>query len=54
MPHCEDEKCEEMDKCVWTTHEKLLLELDAEEWRSVISSFDLPRVGMESFKNDLV
>ncbi len=54
LTHRGHEKCEEMGQYIWKTHEKLLLELDAEERRSVISSLDLLRVGMESVKKDLV
>jgi DNA-binding MarR family transcriptional regulator len=48
-----DKKCEEMGKYIWNTHEKLLLELDPEERRSVISSLESLRVGMESVKKEL-
>ncbi len=47
------EKCEQMGEYIWNTHEKLLLELDNEERRSVISSLELLRAGMESVKKDL-
>ncbi|MGA2227854.1 MAG: MarR family transcriptional regulator [Syntrophobacteraceae bacterium] len=48
-----DKKCEEMGEYIWNTHEKLLLELDPEERRSVISSLESLRVGMESVKKEL-
>ena len=49
-----DKKCEEMGEYIWNTHEKLLLELDPEVRRTVISSLEVLRVGMESVKRDLV
>jgi DNA-binding MarR family transcriptional regulator len=48
-----DKKCEEMGEYIWNTHEKLLMELDPEMRRSVISSLEMLRVGMESVKKDL-
>jgi DNA-binding MarR family transcriptional regulator len=47
-------KCEEMGQYIWATHEKLLLEIDPERRRTVISSLELLRVGMESVKKDLL
>ncbi len=47
-------KCEEMGEYIWNTHEKLLLELDPEVRRGVISSLEMLRAGMESVKKDLV
>ncbi len=47
-------KCEEMGEYIWKTHERLLLELDNEERRNVISSLEVLRVGMESVKKDLL
>lgn len=49
-----DKKCEEMGEYIWGAHEKLLLELDPEERRSVISSLESLRVGMEAVKKELV
>jgi hypothetical protein len=43
-----------MGEYIWNTHEKLLLELDPEVRRTVISSLEVLRVGMESVKRDLV
>ena len=48
-----DKKCEEMGEYIWNAHEKLLLELDPEERRGVISSLESLRVGMEAVKKGL-
>jgi hypothetical protein len=48
-----DRKCEVMGEYIWSTHEKLLLELGPEERRGVISSLEVLRVGMESVKKGL-
>jgi DNA-binding MarR family transcriptional regulator len=47
-------KSEEMGEYIWTTHEKLLLEIDPEQRRTVIASMDLLRVGMEAVKRGLL
>jgi DNA-binding MarR family transcriptional regulator len=47
-----NEKCEEMGMYIWNTHEKLLLELDPEERRTVIPSLESLRVAMESVKKE--
>ncbi len=47
-------KCEEMGRYIWATHERLLLEIDPDRRRALISSLDLLRGGMESVKKDLI
>ncbi len=49
-----NKKCEEMGEYIWNAHEKLLLELDPEERRSILSSLESLRVGMEAVKKELV
>lgn len=46
-------KCEEMGQYIWGTHEKLLQEIDPERRKTLISSLDLLRVGMEAVKKEL-
>jgi len=46
--------CEEIGEYIWATHEKLLLELDSEQRKLVLSSLDQLRVGMEAVKKGLV
>jgi DNA-binding MarR family transcriptional regulator len=48
-----DKRCEVMGEYIWNAHEKLLLEIDSEERRSVISSLESLRVGMEAVKKEL-
>jgi DNA-binding MarR family transcriptional regulator len=46
-------KTEEMGDHIWGNHQKLLLELEPEERRSVISSLDLLRTSMEAVKKQI-
>jgi len=46
-------QCEEIGGYVWATHEKLLMELDPDQRKIVLSSLDLLRVGMEAVKKEL-
>lgn len=47
-------RCEEIGEYIRKTHEKLLLELDPEQRRTVLASLEVLRVGMEAVKKDLV
>lgn len=46
-------RCEEIGEYVRAVHEKLLMELDPEQRKVVLSSLDLLRVGMEAVKKGL-
>lgn len=46
-------KCREMGEYIWKTHERLLLEIDPEQRRSVVSALDLLRMSMEAVKREL-
>ncbi|MHC1726984.1 MAG: MarR family winged helix-turn-helix transcriptional regulator [Syntrophobacteraceae bacterium] len=50
LTHAGNAKCEEMGQYIWNTHERLLMEIDPDRRKSVISSLDLLRVCMESVK----
>ena len=47
-------QCEEIGGYIWAAHQKLLMELDPEQRKSVLSSLDLLRTGMEAVKKGLV
>jgi DNA-binding MarR family transcriptional regulator len=54
LTHSGNTLCEEIGGYIWATHEKLLMELDSEQRKVVLSSLDLLRVGMEAVKKGLV